>query len=114
MNFEWQFQEFVIFDWILSCSKIAEEALEDMISWLATDQGDIGVFDATNTTRERRLWIMERCKSRQLDVLFVESICNDPKVIEENVLVSLFANCCRWSLSVQVMWIVKWNKIDET
>ncbi|VDP69644.1 unnamed protein product [Echinostoma caproni] len=66
--------------------KIAEEALDDMISWLATDQGDIGVFDATNTTRERRLWIMEKCKARHLDVLFVESICNDPKVIEENVL----------------------------
>ncbi|THD26647.1 6-phosphofructo-2-kinase / fructose-2 6-bisphosphatase [Fasciola hepatica] len=66
--------------------KIAEEALEDMISWLVSDQGDIGVFDATNTTRERRLWIMEKCKSRHLDVLFVESICSDPKVIEENVL----------------------------
>ncbi|CAH8498419.1 unnamed protein product [Dicrocoelium dendriticum] len=64
---------------------IAEEALDDLISWLTAD-GEIGVFDATNTTRERRIWIVERCKTNLLDVLFVESICNDPKIIEENVL----------------------------
>ncbi|CAL8083901.1 unnamed protein product [Calicophoron daubneyi] len=66
--------------------KVAEEALCDLIAWLTEDDGEIGVFDATNTTRDRRLWIMEKCKANNLDVLFVESICNDPKVIEENVL----------------------------
>ncbi|KAF8560784.1 hypothetical protein P879_06727 [Paragonimus westermani] len=71
---------------VMSRQKVAEEALEDLISWLTTDVGEIGVFDATNTTRQRRTWIMEECKKNLLDVLFVESVCNDPKVIEENVL----------------------------
>ncbi|GAA56065.1 6-phosphofructo-2-kinase / fructose-2 6-bisphosphatase [Clonorchis sinensis] len=67
-------------------AKVAEEALNDLIAWITGGVGEIGVFDATNTTRERREWIVERCKSHHLDVLFVEPICDDPKIIEENVL----------------------------
>ncbi|KAH8862419.1 6-phosphofructo-2-kinase/fructose-2,6-bisphosphatase [Schistosoma japonicum] len=66
--------------------KIASEALDDLISWLTSEVGEIAVFDATNTTRERRLWIMERCKAHNLQVIFVESICKDKKLIQENVL----------------------------
>ncbi|CAH8629996.1 unnamed protein product [Schistosoma margrebowiei] len=66
--------------------KIASEALDDLISWLTSDVGRIAVFDATNTTRERRLWIMERCKTHNFQVIFVESICKDKNLIQENVL----------------------------
>lgn len=66
--------------------KVAEEALNDLIAWITGGVGEIGVFDATNTTRERREWIVEQCRSHHLDVLFVEPICDDPKIIEENVL----------------------------
>ncbi|CAH8871945.1 unnamed protein product [Trichobilharzia szidati] len=66
--------------------KIASEALDDLLSWLTSEVGEIAVFDATNTTRQRRLWIMERCKAHNLQVIFVESICKDKKLIQENVL----------------------------
>lgn len=61
--------------------------MDDLISWLTSDVGRIAVFDATNTTRERRLWIMERCKTHNFQVIFVESICKDKNLIQENVLV---------------------------
>jgi len=62
----------------------AVSALEHMISWLLED-GQVAIFDATNSTVERRQWVINECHSRQFQVLFVESICNDPSIIEENV-----------------------------
>ncbi|XP_066065004.1 6-phosphofructo-2-kinase/fructose-2,6-bisphosphatase isoform X1 [Chamaea fasciata] len=43
------------------------------------------VFDATNTTRERRDVILQFAKENGYKVLFVESICDDPAIIEENI-----------------------------
>ncbi|KAM3656182.1 6-phosphofructo-2-kinase/fructose-2,6-bisphosphatase 1 isoform 1-T1 [Ammospiza maritima maritima] len=43
------------------------------------------VFDATNTTRERREVILEFARENGYKVLFVESICDDPTIIEENI-----------------------------
>src|SRR5690606_17902 len=40
--------------------RLAALALEDMVSWLE-GEGEVAVFDATNTTRERRAIILERC-----------------------------------------------------
>lgn len=74
------------------------------------------VFDATNTTRERRETILEfaeqngfkvtwRAQSEGsgfagghtdsvfLQVFFVESVCEDPDVIQENIVVSV---CVCW------------------
>ncbi|XP_027488267.1 6-phosphofructo-2-kinase/fructose-2,6-bisphosphatase isoform X1 [Corapipo altera] len=47
--------------------------------------GNPQVFDATNTTRERRDVILQFAKENGYKVLFVESICNDPAIIEENI-----------------------------
>ena len=56
--------------------------------------GDVGIFDATNTTRERRLplsrgimgsnKVLERCWHAEFNVLFIESICNDPVLLKAN------------------------------
>ncbi|XP_042751064.1 6-phosphofructo-2-kinase/fructose-2,6-bisphosphatase [Lagopus leucura] len=43
------------------------------------------VFDATNTTRERRALILQFARENGYKVLFVESICDDPAIIEENI-----------------------------
>ena len=60
------------------------------------DGGDVGIFDATNTTRQRRYLsvcrksvifrkeIVERCWHADVDVLFIESICNDPVLLNKN------------------------------
>ncbi|XP_070558322.1 6-phosphofructo-2-kinase/fructose-2,6-bisphosphatase-like isoform X2 [Ptychodera flava] len=64
--------------------KCALEALEDMCNWLEAD-GEVGVFDATNTTRERRKAILDACLERCFKVFFVESVCDNPMVIEANI-----------------------------
>ncbi|OBS82370.1 hypothetical protein A6R68_23641 [Neotoma lepida] len=43
------------------------------------------VFDATNTTRERRSLILQFAKEHGYKVFFIESICNDPDIIAENI-----------------------------
>ena len=63
----------------------AQRALDDMCSWL-TNEGEVAVFDATNTTRERREMIHDYCtKNFCFRLFFVESLCNDSKVIESNI-----------------------------
>lgn len=42
-------------------------------------------FDATNTTRARRQKITDRAmQEKDVHLLFVESICDDPKILERN------------------------------
>ncbi|EFC46521.1 fructose-6-phosphate 2-kinase [Naegleria gruberi] len=50
------------------------------------------IFDATNTTRERRQMIIDHLTDKNLPrplepnhIIFVESICNNPQIIEANV-----------------------------
>lgn len=65
---------------------IAFEELQQLLDWISSG-GEIGVFDATNSTRERRRQVLERCKQHPSHpaVIFVESICDDPCVIETNI-----------------------------
>uniref|UniRef100_A0A8B9I0Q0 6-phosphofructo-2-kinase/fructose-2,6-biphosphatase 1 n=1 Tax=Astyanax mexicanus TaxID=7994 RepID=A0A8B9I0Q0_ASTMX len=44
------------------------------------------VFDATNTTRERRGVIISFAKEKGYKVFFIESICDDPEIIEANIM----------------------------
>ncbi len=64
--------------------RVAMLALGDLLSW-TRDRGQIGIYDATNTTRKRRAEIRERCEAAGLKVAFVETICDDRAVIERNV-----------------------------
>ncbi|XP_072305267.1 6-phosphofructo-2-kinase/fructose-2,6-bisphosphatase 2-like isoform X1 [Eucyclogobius newberryi] len=61
-------------------------ALQDVKSYLSEEGGQIAVFDATNTTRERRELILNFAKENAYKVFFVESVCDDPDVIAENIL----------------------------
>lgn len=66
-------------------SQCAQRALEDMCTWLNND-GEVAIFDATNTSRERRQIIHDYCtKTYCFRLFWVESLCDDPKVIEANV-----------------------------
>lgn len=64
--------------------RVARLALEDMLRWLDLG-GQIGILDATNSTRARRDWIKKTCAERGVRVVFVETIGNDPAVIDRNV-----------------------------
>ncbi|XP_062522760.1 6-phosphofructo-2-kinase/fructose-2,6-bisphosphatase-like [Corticium candelabrum] len=64
---------------------VALDALSDVYKWLIKEDGDIIVFDATNTTRERRALILEYLIPKGIKVMFVESICEDAAIIEQNI-----------------------------
>jgi broad specificity phosphatase PhoE/predicted kinase len=63
---------------------LAMQALDDMLEWLR-DGGEVGIFDATNSNKERRHEVEARCRKAGVPVVFIESYCNDPAVIEANV-----------------------------
>ncbi|PAV63823.1 hypothetical protein WR25_03231 [Diploscapter pachys] len=63
----------------------ARRAMEDMVRYLDSGQGHVAIFDATNTTRERRKKLVEFCEAKRLRCFFIESVCDDPKIIESNV-----------------------------
>jgi 6-phosphofructo-2-kinase len=44
----------------------------------------VAVFDATNTTTGRRKALCERARREKVNLLFVESICDDAKILERN------------------------------
>ncbi|KAK5673020.1 Fructose-2,6-bisphosphatase [Batrachochytrium dendrobatidis] len=45
----------------------------------------VAMYDATNSTIERRSLIAQRCRERGVDVMFVESICEDEQLIMANI-----------------------------
>lgn len=64
----------------------AELALEDVCNWLENG-GEVAVFDATNSTRDRRQMIREIVvKKMGYKLFFVESVCDDPSIIEQNIM----------------------------
>ena len=55
----------------------------------------IAIFDATNSTRARRNWILQQCdqaseaSGKETGVVFVESICDDKELLQENYNVKI-------------------------
>ncbi len=46
----------------------------------------MAILDATNSTRDRRKWVHERITAAGIDAIFVESKCDDEKLIMSNIL----------------------------
>eukprot|EP00071_Canis_lupus_P019569 XP_013967345.1 6-phosphofructo-2-kinase/fructose-2,6-bisphosphatase 1 isoform X3 [Canis lupus familiaris] len=70
---------------LLIRKQCALAALKDVHDYLSHEEGHVAVFDATNTTRERRSLILQFAKEHGYKVFFIESICNDPGIIAENI-----------------------------
>eukprot|EP00970_Alexandrium_tamarense_P007043 scaffold1230_cov201-Alexandrium_tamarense.AAC.4 len=83
----------------------ASLALEDMLKWLddpfekegtvqssTTRKDRVGIFDATNSTKERREWVLKECTCRikragkPTGVVYVESVCDDAELLHENFM----------------------------
>ncbi|CAM1509351.1 Fc.00g030900.m01.CDS01 [Cosmosporella sp. VM-42] len=62
----------------------AEAAVADMLAWFRSG-GVVGIFDATNSTQDRRRWIRETCSAHGVETLFVESKCDDEALIMANI-----------------------------
>lgn len=71
--------------------QIASRCMKEAIDWLANQMDvSVAIFDATNTTKKRRRIITEKCKEIPgITPLFVESICDDPEVLEANYRLKL-------------------------
>ena len=63
---------------------MAAAALKDLVSWMQVG-GAVGIYDATNTTRARRQRIRDELAKVGLQPLFIESICEDPQLVEANI-----------------------------
>ncbi len=63
---------------------VAMECLDDLVTWMG-EGGEIALYDATNSQVERRSVVAERCRSAGFQVVFVESVCEDPSIIESNI-----------------------------
>ncbi|XP_022847182.1 6-phosphofructo-2-kinase/fructose-2,6-bisphosphatase isoform X2 [Olea europaea var. sylvestris] len=64
-------------------NEVAALAMEDMISWMQ-EGGQVGIFDATNSTRNRRNMLMKMAEGK-CKIIFLETICNDQQIIERNI-----------------------------
>ncbi|XP_066980050.1 6-phosphofructo-2-kinase/fructose-2,6-bisphosphatase 1-like isoform X3 [Macrobrachium rosenbergii] len=67
-------------------NKCALDALQDVCEFLKSG-GMVAVYDATNTNMERRQLIHHVISERMgYKLFFIESICNDPALIETNIM----------------------------
>ncbi|KAG0088236.1 Fructose-2,6-bisphosphatase [Podila epicladia] len=64
----------------------AVEALNDMIRWFKKDDGVVALYDATNSTRARREMLLAACKKADIQVMFIESICQDESLVLHNIM----------------------------
>ncbi|GAB4859265.1 hypothetical protein Ancab_010727 [Ancistrocladus abbreviatus] len=64
-------------------NEVAALAMEDMIAWMQ-EGGQVGIFDATNSTRQRRNMLMKMAEGR-CKIIFLETICKDERIIERNI-----------------------------
>ncbi|PRQ34563.1 putative 6-phosphofructo-2-kinase, Fructose-2,6-bisphosphate 2-phosphatase [Rosa chinensis] len=64
-------------------NEVAALAFDDMVSWMQ-EGGQVGIFDATNSTKKRRNMLMKMAEGK-CKIIFLETICNDERIIERNI-----------------------------
>ncbi|KAF1979214.1 bifunctional 6-phosphofructo-2-kinase/fructose-2,6-bisphosphate 2-phosphatase [Bimuria novae-zelandiae CBS 107.79] len=70
----------------------AMDTLDELLDWVVKGNGSVGIFDATNSTLPRRKQIMKKIRDRagpEINVLFVESVCQDQNLLESNMRLKL-------------------------
>jgi 6-phosphofructo-2-kinase len=62
--------------------QVALATCDELLDYLLEQNGVCGILDATNSTLERRQVLWKHIKEREprLNILFIESVCEDPKV----------------------------------
>lgn len=69
--------------------QLAMKVQDEMYKWLHENETDstkkrVAIFDATNTTKSRRLALAKRARQENTFLLFLESICDDENVLRRN------------------------------
>ena len=73
-------------------NEVAMATLDELLDYILDQGGSVGIFDATNSTLERRKLIVERVRERagpELGILFLESLCIDENLLESNMRLKL-------------------------
>lgn len=70
---------------VLVRKKISMDCLHDMMRWFRVG-GLVGIYDATNTTKERRKFVKDKIEAVGVRVLYLESLCNDQNIVDKNIL----------------------------
>ncbi|KAI0845744.1 bifunctional 6-phosphofructo-2-kinase/fructose-2,6-bisphosphate 2-phosphatase [Daldinia vernicosa] len=71
--------------------EIAIDTLNELLDYLINGGGSVGILDATNSTIHRRQRLFDHIKAResQLGILFIESVCKNPQLLEANMRLKL-------------------------
>lgn len=71
--------------------QVAMDTLDELLDYLLNRGGAVGILDATNSTVVRRQHLVDRIRDREpkLGILFIESICRDPDLLEANMRLKL-------------------------
>ena len=78
--------------------ELAMSVQESMYEWLhegntsSSAKRRVAIFDATNTTINRRLALAQKARKENVYLLFVESICDDNAVLAQNYAVRMLYN----------------------
>ena len=68
--------------------EISKECYKNLLEWL-NNSGDIAIFDATNSNKERRKYLVSN--SEKNSILFIELISNDENIINKNLELKLLS-----------------------
>ncbi|KAI9313513.1 6-phosphofructo-2-kinase-domain-containing protein [Dichotomocladium elegans] len=63
----------------------AKATLRAMLDWFELQNGTVAIYDGTNYTSARRAWIQKELSAHHIEVLFIESLCQDENVLRENI-----------------------------
>ncbi|KAI5862326.1 bifunctional 6-phosphofructo-2-kinase/fructose-2,6-bisphosphate 2-phosphatase [Durotheca rogersii] len=71
--------------------EIAIDTLNELLDYLISGGGSVGILDATNSTIQRRQKLFDHIKAREpkLGILFIESVCKNPNLLEANMRLKL-------------------------
>lgn len=72
--------------------QVAYETLDELLDYLMNKGGSVGIFDATNSTLDRRKLIVDHVRNvagADLGILFLESRCLDEQLLETNMQLKL-------------------------
>lgn len=72
--------------------QIALSTLDELLDYILDEGGSVGILDATNSTLERRVALVDHIRERagpELNVLFLESQCCDENLLQANMRLKL-------------------------
>ncbi|KAF2462135.1 6-phosphofructo-2-kinase-domain-containing protein [Lineolata rhizophorae] len=70
---------------VLLRNKILKRCREDIYHFLEHENGQVAIYDAVNAISTGRKALAKEFAKHQVQTLFIESQCNDERIIEENV-----------------------------